>query len=135
MRSTRKAVVATAASLALMPLAGCGAMKGVGKATVGAVKTTGRVVTWPVRAVTGKTGKGGTAAPVVGAGTMVEPGTVVVVARPVDDGKTTKTAARPKSSSRTAPYRGETGSEIFIDGVPVDGPSQLAVTPSDAGRR
>lgn len=138
--STRKAVVATAASLVLIPMAGCGFMKGVGKTTVGVAKTTGKVVTWPVRAAQGKTGKGASTAPVVGAGTMVEPGTVIVGARPVDNTKTgantkksgTTVASKPSTTSRGYGYD---GSEILIDGMPIDSPSQIASTPSTGGRR
>jgi hypothetical protein len=127
------------AAVVLLPVAGCGFAKGVGKASVGAVKTTGRVVTWPVRAAQGKTGKNAPAsAPVVGAGTMVEPGTVIVGARPVDESTAPRTASaganpgRPRAGS--TPSGAYDGSGIYIDGLPVESPSQVATTPSRSGR-
>ncbi|GIW85978.1 MAG: hypothetical protein KatS3mg108_0302 [Isosphaeraceae bacterium] len=127
----RRAVVAVAGAVGLslgVGISGCGFMQGVGKTTAEAARTTGRIVTWPVRALAGTSKAGGSKA--AGSGAGAEPGTVVVGARPVEEGRGARSSGS-RGTGRSERLGGERGSEIYLDGVRVEGPTRVATSPTD----
>ncbi len=131
--AARRAVVLVI--LAVLPFSGCAVVKGVGKVTVGVAKGVGKVVTYPFKAMGKKNGSKDATAPIVGsAGASAEKGTVIVGANSSEDAKTTKAVATATSSTGSA-TKSYGGSEIYIDGIPIDSPSIMASQPGSSSMR